>query len=86
MPNGKFIIQCEKCKKPILKDNPNNKRPEQLVCLDIDTNEPITMPNVYCKFCKHLNLITKEKKIITESLKPAEKKELNKKIKEDILN
>jgi hypothetical protein len=85
MSKEKYIIQCEKCKKPILKNNPINKRPEQMMVLDCVSNEPVCLPNVYCKHCKHLNLITEKSIIWTSDLKPQEKKDLDKKIKKDIL-
>lgn len=94
----KFIIQCQnvKCKKPILKENPNSKLSNgnftwkgeheliNVSAVDIETKEPVILPNVWCKHCKHKNLITAKDLIDTSKMEPEDKKKLNTKIKDEV--
>ena len=86
---GKFIVQCEFCKKPILRENPAVRTKvggySNVSATDIDTGEPVVLPNVWCKHCKKKNLFDKPECFVkTDELTKKEKELLNVDIKSEL--
>lgn len=91
----KFIISCknEKCKKPILKSNPVVKKTHgsftwqgdlammSVSAVDMVTQEPVVMPNVFCPHCKYKNVFEPADILYTDKMSKADKEKLDVKIK-----
>ena len=85
--SNKFIFQCENkdCRKVLLKENKNTKPGiRYLMAVDKESGLPVELPNVYCKHCGYLNIVTHENITPTENMTPVEKMSLAKEIKKEI--
>lgn len=85
LPN-KFIVTCQECKQPMLKENPacsKNNLAGNFSAICVKSKEVVVLPNVYCPHCKAKNVLDSKSRFVdTEKMTDSEKADFEKSIKD----